>query len=199
MHRVETITKKEIDSLADCHVKAFPNFFLTSLGVGFLKTYYRSCLSNSDTIALCIKDGSDKVIGFATGTTKSSGYHASVLKSNLFPFLISTLLVVLKCPICLYRLVRNLRKKSSLEDNGEYAELLSIAVMPEYIGKGLGILLLKAFEQENKSRGIRFISLTTDRDQNESVIAFYQRNGYTTSATFKTYPDRYMLRMMKEI
>lgn len=47
--------------------------------------------------------------------------------------------------------------------------------------------------------GVKRLSLTTDKNNNESAIAFYWRNGYKVLYEFKAYPDREMYRFIKDL
>ena len=100
-------------------------------------------------------------------------------------------------PPALVRLVKNFTKKSDeVEDDENYGELYSIGVNADAQGKGVGKALLAETE---KQIGIEKLSLTTDYYNNESTIVFYQKCGYKVLYVFTAYPDRKMLRMIKEL
>ena len=46
--------------IAKIHLKSFPNFFLTTLGYSFLKTYYKSCSKSKEAISICAIDNETK-------------------------------------------------------------------------------------------------------------------------------------------
>jgi ribosomal protein S18 acetylase RimI-like enzyme len=100
-------------------------------------------------------------------------------------------------PSVFYRLAINLEKNASQKDDNDYAELLSIAVLPESKGSGIGKKLLESFEAEVKRRGGKKLALTTDFENNEAVVNFYQKCGYTIFYDFVTYPKRRMYKMIK--
>jgi ribosomal protein S18 acetylase RimI-like enzyme len=64
---------------------------------------------------------------------------------------------------------------------------------------GLGNDLLTTFEKAAMGKGARQISLTTDFIDNEKVIDFYFKCGYTVLDTFYAYPKRKMYRLIKEL
>lgn len=100
-------------------------------------------------------------------------------------------------PAALVRLIKNFTKKSDeVEDDENYGELYSIAVSAEAQGKGIGKSLLAETE---KQMGIEKLSLTTDYYDNESTIAFYKKCGYEVLYEFTAYPNRRVLRMIKEL
>lgn len=100
----------------------------------------------------------------------------------------------------LVRLFKNFTKTSpDVQDDGEYAELLSIGVSGNKQGQGIGRKLLIQLENEVKLKGCSYLSLTTDYNNNEKVIQFYKGLGYTLYYDFMTYPNRKMYRMIKKL
>ena len=69
---------------------------------------------------------------------------------------------------------------------------MSIAVLPEAQGKGIGQALVWAFLEEAAQRGLRQVDLTTDRDDNETTNRFYQNMGFVCERTFVTPEGRAM-------
>jgi len=60
----------------------------------------------------------------------------------------------------------------------DVAGLFSIGVLPELQGTGAGKKLVHIFLQEAAKRGCKRVFLTTDRDNNELVNAFYEKLGF---------------------
>jgi ribosomal-protein-alanine N-acetyltransferase len=58
------------------------------------------------------------------------------------------------------------------------ADIESIAVDPDYQGKGIGGTLISRIEEEMKIRGHR-LSVLEVRDRNYESIEFYRRHGYS--------------------
>ncbi len=66
---------------------------------------------------------------------------------------------------------------SVLPLDAESADVESIAVDPDYQGRGIGGILLEAIEREMIRRRYKR-SVLEVRDKNEAAIAFYRRHGY---------------------
>lgn len=200
MITIQKVTDKDLNLIVKIHNQAFPDFFLTSLGDNFLKLYY-SCMSNSnDAITLCALDD-DKLVGFSTCAYTSHGFNIDLIKKNWLRFGWMGVKLLFTKPGAIIRLVKNFDKEStdsSVEDNGEYAELYSIAVSPDCQGKGVGKKLLIETETDVKKHNNQ-ISLTTDYYNNEKTIGFYHSLGYNEWYDFVTYPNRRMYRMIKEL
>ena len=188
------------NQIAKIHLKSFPNFFLTTLGYSFLKTYYKSCVKSKEAISICaIKQVDKKLIGFAVGCFNSKGFNKRLIFSNLLDYSYRSILLLFTRPLALIRLFKNLAKKNNKDDKGDYAELLSIGVSPDQSGFGIGQNLLVKFESQVRKKGVRFVTLTTDAVSNDSVLRFYKKSGYTVYYDFETFPNRKMLKLIKKL
>lgn len=185
--------------VADIHMQAFTNFFLTELGASFLRTYYKAVILNDDSIAVCAENHDNKIVGFATGSRLSKGYNRQLVLKNLMPFTWQAIKLIFTRPGAIYRIIKNFEKKTNPLDEGNYSELLSIATLPEAQGHGTGKGLLKKFEEGVVKHGCTQIALTTDFHNNNQVVEFYQRNGYKIFYDFYTYPERRMYKMIKTL
>lgn len=199
MVTIHKASAKEIDDIVSIHKQAFPSFFLTELGTGFLRLYYRSVMKHKDGVLLvCMLD--ETLIGLCAGTVLSAGFNTRLVKSNFIQFGLESLRLLFTKPKSLFHLMKNMSKvDASVGDNGNYAELLSIAVDPKQQRSGGGRAMLQALELEVKSRGSKEISLTTDYDDNEKAVGFYNSLGYEPWYDFVTYPNRRMFRLIKQL
>ena len=145
-----------------------------------------------------MQDG--KVIGFSASSYLSHGFNKSLIKCNLMAFGLMAIKLLFKNPQTILRIIKNLDKRASnnMDDDGSYAELYSIAVLPECQGLGVGRLLLIKTEEEVTEHNSR-LSLTTDYFNNDKTIAFYRRLGYKEFYDFIAYPNRRMWRMIKNL
>ena len=197
--QLRNLKQEDVSDIAKGHIISFSGFFLSSLGLNFLKTYYSACLNNKDTIAIGLFDDNGKLQGFATGTLKASGYHKKILLNNFYNFFISLIGVILVRPNVLARLFFNLNKSPKKSDKKDYAELMSISILPEFKGLGYGKVLLDEFESTAKKMGAIRLALTTDFYNNLSVLNFYKINNYEIYYDFITYPNRKMYKMIKNL
>ena len=197
--RIHPANETDYSQMTVVHARAFPGYFLTSLGKDFLSTYYKAVLRSEKAIAVCAVDEFENIIGFASGSIESSNFHRNLFNSNRLSFLLAVVKSALGKPSVFYRLAMNLEKNANHNDDNDYAELLSIAVLPEYKGNGIGKRLLENFEVEVKRRGGKKLALTTDYENNEAVVNFYQKCGYSVFYNFITYPNRRMFKMIKAL
>ena len=66
------------------------------------------------------------------------------------------------------------------------ADIESIAVDPDFHGRGIGTLIIREIEAEMIKRGYLH-SILEVRDRNDEAIGFYKKNGYTALDYLPTY------------
>lgn len=196
---IRKATSNDIKAIVEVHCSAFKGFFLTELGKGFLQLYYSSYFKEN-TAVLLVAETNSEIVGFSSATSLSAGFNTRLVKKNFFKYAIKGCIIALTNPKALINLSKNWNHRdSSIVDNGNYAELMSIAVSPNTQGGGIGKQLIQKTEEEIKVLRANRFSLTTDYFDNESTIAFYKKCGYKIMYEFTAYPKRKMLRMIKEL
>lgn len=196
---IKPILKSDIDTVVKIHIAAFPDFFLTQLGSAFLHLYYKSVLKHELGIMMgAYRDAG--LVGFCATTQLSKSFNSSLIINNPFLFSFVGVRLLFTKPKAIIRLFKNLTKSSSdNNDDGSYAEILSIGVDPKQQGGGVGRKLLKAVEEELEKNKIDKLSLTTDYYNNDNAISFYKSLDYKIMYVLETYPNRKMYRLIKNI
>ena len=190
------IEKRDLKAIVGIHMRAFPTFFLTFLGRGFLREFYGSFCGPSEGIGFVAVDSdSERVIGVVVGPVRPGGYFKRLLKRRWWAFCLHSTTAVLKRPSIIPRLLRAFTYRGDVSQEGPSRALLSsIAVEPEVQRSGAGKRLVEAFVLQARSRGVSGVCLTTDQADNEAVNGFYQRLGWTVESTFETPDGRKMNR-----
>lgn len=173
----------DVEQVVDIHLSSFTGFFLSSMGVSFLKIFYEAALFDNASIAFVVEQ-EQRIFGFVAGTTQPEGFYKRILGRNWYRFLLACVVPILKQPLTALRLMQRLLMVRENQHQVNQALLLSIAVSPTNQGRGLGGQLLKAFIQESRKHGLSSVKLTTDAQGNEPVNRFYQKNGFEL---FRTY------------
>ena len=176
-------------------MERFSTFFLTSLGTSFLKVFYRAFLKRPG-ILLVLEDNGE-IKGFAAGSRDNRSFFRKLLKNNLLEFIFSGAKILVTKPAALKRMALNAGK--SEKNNHIFAELLSIATVKNK--NGYGKALLEAFEEEvsRENPELLPVSLTTDYDDNEKAVQFYNDCGYEVQEIFESYQNRKMYRFIKNL
>lgn len=192
--------REDISAVTDVHIKAFPGFFLTTLGVSFVQTMYKAFLMNPHGIFI-VNEADMRICGFAVGMLEASNKDRK-LAINLLPqFVWAIIPAFFQNP---FRVFRRILSQLLSQDGAPSvpkgaAVLRSIGVLPECQGLGAAALLLSEFEQRALQMGATSLALTTDVLDNERAIQFYRKHGYQIAQEFKQNKHRAMFLMLKEL
>lgn len=197
--RVSPLTVSDAEALARLHREAFPDFFLSTLGVPFLRQFYAGFAADQSAVAFVAKDGSGRAIGAVVGTVEPDGYFSRLLRSRLIGFGLASARAAARRPRAASRLIRAVAYRGSEAVPSEGALLSSICVSPSARGTGAGRLLLARWERDVADRGVGVAFLTTDTDANEEVNAFYRAAAWQLHDTFSTREGRPMNRYTKHL
>lgn len=196
--RIDHARPADIDAVVNLHIQAFPGFFLTSMGKGFLRELYAGFLSHPSGIFLVARHEKG-VVGFAAGTIQPVPFFEGLRRRRGMVFLLKAIPAILKnpLPVCrkLFYAVRYRGEASAPSSSG--ALLSSIGIAPSAVGTGVGGGLISAFEKEVLKQGVGSVYLTTDVRDNDRVNAFYAKHGYVITDRFKQSGRREMFRYRK--
>lgn len=197
--KLKEVEKEDLPKVVEVHKDSFKGFFLTELGDHFLTVYYDGVRKNDKGILIGIYD-ERQLCGFFAAATLSKGFNKQLIRKNFGRFSMVGLRLLFTSITSLVRLAKNLSKTGGVvQDNAQYAELLSIGVPVNKQGQGIGKQLLAGFENEMRLKGCSVLSLTTDYDDNGKAVQFYKSLGYSVYYDFITYPNRKMYRMIKKL
>lgn len=186
------ILESQVEEIASLHLNAFPGFFLSTLGKPFLVQFYKGFI-NDPTAVVCVDIEDERIAGVAVGTTEPNGFFSRLLKRQFLGFATAAARAVLRDPSALPRLFRGIMYRGAAPGSPPNSALLSsICVHPEAAGRGTGSKLLSEWTGQLAERGCSSAYLTTDAEDNESVNAFYERQGWFLESTFRTREGRPM-------
>jgi ribosomal protein S18 acetylase RimI-like enzyme len=187
---VLSMRASDVPAVVSIHESAFPGFFLTFLGAGFLRELYAALVDDPDGIAfVAVGQG---MTGFVAGTARPEGFYRRLIRQRWARFALGSLPALLRRPSIARRLVRALAKPSESHGYEHEALLMSLAVLPSESGGGTGASLVRHFAKEASSRGLSGVVLTTDRDGNDRVNAFYRSLRFALRRSFVTPEGRAM-------
>jgi len=188
-----TLEASDVAPLARLHRRAFPGFFLSSLGEPFLEEFYRGFLGDVTAVTVVAR-AAGTVRGAAVGTLAPAAFFARLLRRRWSGFAVASCRAVLARPAALPRLVQAVRYRGAAGGHVDGALLSSIFVDPAARAAGVGGALLEAWVDRARAGGAAQAYLTTDADGNDAVNSFYRRHGWSASDRFTTTRGRTMLR-----
>jgi ribosomal protein S18 acetylase RimI-like enzyme len=190
--KVTKAQEKHIPGMAKCHIKSFPGRFMTEMGYHWLCALYHFFIKHHGSICRVALDTDDKVIGLAVGGDQN--IREEFLHSALFRYLhilfwkfLSKRLVR---RVLLQELARKLHRNNtaalskntqSLNSKIRSGNLLSICVLPDCEGAGVGGKLIESFRLACKAEGYQRLTLSVDKE-NSRAVAFYKKHGWRQSS-----------------
>ena len=190
---IKPINGHHIREVVAVHLQAFPDFFLTFLGTGFLEEFYKSFLYDEQGIGfVAIENG--KILGAIVGPFKPAGYFKRLLLKKWYAFCFASIGAVLRKPKVIKRLFRAVFYRGQAPQDKDRALLSSIAVSPDAQGKGVGKALVMKWLDAVSARGGKGAFITTDAKNNNSVNSFYHSLGWKLESTYETPEGRKMNR-----
>ena len=188
---IESDDSSLINQLVEIHMMAFPGFFLSFMGPGFLRQMYRSyCEHDGSGIIVAYQDASP--VGFLSYSSDMSGLYKFMIKRHLLKFGWYAFGAFLRKPSIALRLLRSFLKPSESSRSEKYVELSSIAVRPDLSSGGIGTALIGELKNIVDGSNAEYISLETDAVNNEAVNSFYLKNGFVLTREYSTPEQRRM-------
>lgn len=188
---LKSVDQKTIQTIAELHKKAFPTFFLTQLGIPFLKTLYTGYIEDKNS-GIIVAERKDRIVGFIAYSKDYSSFYKGLIKNHLFKFAFCSLGAAIKHPSFIKRLLGAFKKSDSVVKEEKYVELASICVDPRIESCGLGSRLIDYLKGIVDFDVYAYINLETDADDNEGANCFYVKNGFKLVRTFATAEGRKM-------
>lgn len=182
----------EIKKVVEIHVRAFPQFFLTSLGEDLLHELYTSFLYTKNA-GIIIGKEREKIVGFLAFSESNKEIYLMILRKKFFRFTyLYFLLFCTKPRVAFHMLVKVLKKNSNTEQcSRKKIRISSIATNPDFKNKGVGKKLFSFF-LEKVTSNYDIIELETDKDNNENTNKFYEKLNFHKVLEMPTYRKRVM-------
>ncbi len=191
LRKIDNSKFEYIEKIAKLHKKAFPDFFLTKLGLPFLRTLYKGYLED-DKSGIIIAENKGRLVGFVAYSYDYPLFYKKLLKNHLFKFAICSFVAAVKHPSFIKRLLGAFNKSESVIKKERYVELSSICVNPVINNKGIGTKLINYLKGLVDFKEYSYINLETDASNNEKANKFYIKNGFVLARTYVTSEGRKM-------
>jgi len=180
-----------VPGMVRCHIESFPGRFMTEMGYNWLFALYRFFIKHHRSICRVAVNADGKVVGLAVGGDPR--IREEFLNSALFrhPHLILWKFISKRMVrrVLLQELARKLQQKHATKNSGNTkapgegirsGNLLSICVLPDCEGTGIGGKLIESFQLACKAEGYERLTLSVLK-QNGHAVAFYKKHGWHQS------------------
>jgi ribosomal protein S18 acetylase RimI-like enzyme len=186
------LSEEHLPQSVNIHLKAFPEFFLSSLGPSFLYQFYESFLYDTKGVGFVACQRNGKLLGVVVGPSDPKGYFKRLFMRRWWTFCISSIGAIVRKPSIAARVARAAFYRGAPPPGPARALLSSIAVSPEAQTIGVGKTLVYEWTEEIRRRGALGCYLTTDADYNSAVLNFYMKLGWQIQTSFTTPEKRRM-------
>ena len=170
---------------ARLHIAGISTGFISSLGQAFVAALYESIATDDGSFGFVATEN-HRVVGFTAFTTDLSKLYRHVIRNRGHRFVLVLARKMLSVRV-LKRVFDNLCYPSRTEKmNLPRAELLSIAVVPEEKGKGIGAALISAGFEECRKRGIDKVKVLVAA-ANVPANRLYQKAGFVCAGRIDSH------------
>ncbi|WP_019680550.1 GNAT family N-acetyltransferase [Ruminococcus flavefaciens] len=183
--------KESIRKLSRLHTRAFPDFFLTQLGVGFLDALYKGYLDD-DRSGIIVAEDNGRLAGFIAYSCDYPNFYKGLIKHHLPRFALCSVGAALRHPSFIKRILGAFKKSDSVVKSEKYVELASICVEPKMGKKGIGSKLIDHLKGMVDLDKYAYINLETDAVNNDDVNRFYVKNGFKLARSYFSSEGRKM-------
>ena len=168
---IQVAGPRHIRQITETHKKEFSNLLSGQMGTSFLMFTYKKILK-CGIIIVAFSEGN--FAGFISGIIDENKMY------DLEYYFMTILAVVshIYSPKVIINLLRYLRKKILLTNEMPMPELFSITVLEKYRRKGIGRLLVGAFEKYLKEKRIKEYKVFTDMEFSKGS-KLYDALGFT--------------------
>ena len=191
IRKMSASEQDSIRKLSRLHTRAFPDFFLTQLGVGFLDALYNGYLNDKDS-GIIVAESNGKLAGFIAYSNDYPNFYKGLIKHHLLRFALCSIGAAVRHPSFIKRLLGAFKKSDSVVKTEKYVELASICVDPRVGKQGIGSKLIDHLKRMVDFNEYAYINLETDAVDNDDVNRFYVKNGFKLARSYYSSEGRKM-------
>ena len=181
--RIRPGSPDDAAELAQLHANSIPHGFMTRLGARFLRVFYRALLTDPDGVCL-VSECAGAVVGGLCSVTSRSGFYRRLLLRHGFAAAVTTAPKLIK-PEVVRGVLENLRYAQNGSGTPQ-AEMISLAVDPEFRRRAVGRQLMSASLAELARRGVGEVMLQTETE-NEAAQRLFTAAGFRTRTRFRLH------------
>jgi len=169
-------------AVAAMHHELIAEGFLSSLGQRFLRRLYRRVALSDDAFVL-VAEADATPVGFIAGAVSLGRLYRRFAARDAVVVVLGSLP---RLVAAWRRALETLRHGDEPAGSPGAAELLSVAVRPQWRGRGVGARLVTGFLAEVAGRGADASRVVVGAD-NAAAIAMYRRAGFVPARTFELH------------
>jgi ribosomal protein S18 acetylase RimI-like enzyme len=162
---------------AALHAERIGEGFLVTLGTRFLTRLYRRVVLSPYALLVVAESGT-RLVGFAAAATDTRRFYGDFMRRDALPAALAAAPACLRAP---HRVWETFRYGTSDHGDLPTAEILSIAVVADAAGRGVGGSLLAAAQEDLARLGSPEARVVTAVG-NDAALTMYRRAGFRRRA-----------------
>lgn len=182
------LKKEHTKDVAKIHKESLPGDFLPSLGLNFLVVMYENMIQIPGTFGF-VEIQDNQIRGFVIGTKDMKNLFNKTFKTNTHKLVYHCLISLIKQPKLIIRIVETFLYPH--KEKGPEAELIVIAVLKKWQGKGVGKKLTEKLEEVFIKKNIYKYKVAVHKKKKANL--FYKKLGYLQINTFTLYSRKWIL------
>ena len=184
MNYIRTLSigdEKFLKELVCCHKRIFPDSVQNIFGDQYLMRSFYWFMLNHEKRGILVCQKGRRIIGFLTmrQSDDQDNFIKYIYRTIIWCF-ISKPALLLNFSL-LKKMLKYLKPNKSFRTRKKHIELVTIGVLPSFVNKGIGMLLLKEFDEYAKNKKISLVKLYVLKD-NKISVNFYFANGWVKKA-----------------
>lgn len=183
MIRIKKLSKEDINQVTRIHKEELPGF-LSELGEGFLKKFYRQSLYIPELFTFVVKEN-EQILGFVTGITATKGLYKKIILRDSLGFGVIFLRYLITHLDKIFKIFQTITYPGFSHDT---PELLTIAVIKKQQRRGLGRKLFGKAVDEFRKRGIKNLKISAYARL--PANGFYKKMGCKRQSSFMFLGER---------
>lgn len=181
---IRTVKAQDLSHVAAIHFRALPDDFLPSLGLDFMEKVYYPAAAKSTNAATLVARNEDQILGFVTVAWDSPRFTRDVIGERYLQIGWHALRALFFRPVVFLRSFEVMWSALFSSPDPVQAEIVFIAVSPEFQRQGIGRQLVSAAVQSLREHH-ETVCRTKTLASNGGVIKMYEAMGWRVRNTFR--------------
>lgn len=188
---IRAATESDIESIMGLFTRYIDNSFFPGLGENFMKTFPAALVQSPAAVNfVCTVDS--RVVGFISGLYDSSSFSKEIVRRKWVSLLRVIACSFLRRPAIMRDFLEGfLYARRAMRDPVK-AELLYIAIEPDFRSQGAAARLIEHALEEMKQRGAPKVRVSTDQS-NTAVNRLLLKIGFEREDSFRLFGKRMYL------
>ncbi len=167
----------DIETLARLHAQCLPDSLVASLGLSYVRAFYRY-LAQSSTEVMCVERAGGRLVAAAAVTLEPHTFTRRLLRHTPLPA------SLIRHGLDVWEAMKRTASKVGTAPDApttvapETPEMILLFAAPEVRGAGWGSRVVARVDDELRARGVRSYQVKTEAEAGNRALDFYRGRGF---------------------